>query len=96
VTTVRTYGHEYRAVITCSEDPCSYCRAPRRSDIVGAPVYPTPAEAFAHGRAMARNVYGESVHDVTVQARAVLPWADLAEDDQIQAALDAREKVRRG
>lgn len=101
--TVRTYGHEYRAVITCSEDPCTSCHAPRRSDVLGSYVFPSAAEAFAHGREIAGNYYyaphGASTHDVTVQARAVAPWTNLAQEDQIRAYLDAivaKGKARRG
>ena len=65
---------EYRAIIECTEDPCTYCRNPA-ARIKTLPVFGTAREARAHGQDMARNVYGASVHRVVVERRSVSEWA---------------------
>lgn len=66
--------YEYRAVVTCSQDPCSYCLGPARAMPQGTQIKPDYAEALVHGRGIARNVYGASTHHVTVERREVGPW----------------------
>jgi hypothetical protein len=63
----------YRAVVVCIQDPCTYCRNPAARH-PQTPTFPTGAEAGEHGRAMARNVYGSSVHRVEVEMREMTPW----------------------
>lgn len=67
---------EYRAVVTCTGDPCPYCRAPKRSRVLDHPAGPfaSTGAATKYGRGMANNVYGASVHSVSVEQREVGEW----------------------
>lgn len=67
---------EFRTVVVCTQDPCTYCRAParRRPQVL---IFSTSEEAAAYGRHMAQNVYGASVHSVTVEERRVDPWMSV-------------------
>lgn len=67
---------EYRALIECDSDPCTYCRGPRRRRAQNHPggPFPTAEAAHAHGWGMAHNVYGASAHRVLVEGRQVGPW----------------------
>ncbi len=65
---------EYRAVVTCVEDDCPFCRAPGRDHVQPKVVLSLEA-ALSHGRAMARSVYGASAHRVSAQSRVVGDWS---------------------
>lgn len=67
--------YEYRAVVVCSSDPCSYCRQPATEHVQEAFTALREQDAREHGQAMARNVYGASVHRVRVQRRTVTEWS---------------------
>lgn len=76
--------YEYRAIITCTEDPCSYCKAPRQAHVPGKAtfggpdlVFDTAAKALTYGRAMNHNVYGASVHKVSAECRMVTDWTEV-------------------
>lgn len=69
---------QYQAIVTCSQDPCSYCHAPRRSEPQKL-LKDTYEEALAYGRAMSNNVYGASTHTVTVEVRDVGEWEPVSD-----------------
>lgn len=66
---------EFRAVLTCKQDPCSYCRGPAHSRLLVHPQGPfdTFEAAREYGQGMAFRVYG-SEHSVTVESREVGEW----------------------
>jgi hypothetical protein len=80
----------YRAVITCSQDPCSYCRAPKRADVPGKALtdskwgditHASYKEALAYGWTMNHQVYGSSTHGVHVQSQTVGEWVDASPEE---------------
>lgn len=68
--------YQYRATITCTDDPCTYCHGPGRTQVVEHPDGPftTEAAALAHAEAHAYLVLGASVHRCGVQRREVGAW----------------------
>lgn len=66
----------YRAVLTCTADPCTYCLCPARR-ITLIPTFDTYAKARAHGVALATRVYGGSVHTVHVESAPVQTWTEV-------------------
>lgn len=66
---------QFQAVLTCNQDPCTYCRRPREAFVVAHPNGPfdTEEEARDHGWGMAQKVYG-SEHTVSTETRYVGPW----------------------
>ena len=78
-----TVSFEYRGTLTCTEDPCTYCRTPARKIVLDTPPFvesggrfKTADEALQHARAMANNVYGAGAHKVGSQRRLVGDWED--------------------
>lgn len=71
-------GTQYRAALECTQDPCTYCRSPRRRFRVEHPDGPFPTEDAAreHGRAQARLVYGYE-HRVIIESRPVGTWTEV-------------------
>lgn len=70
---------EYRAVIECVGNPCTYCNNRGETRWVQeAPDGPFESEDAArlYGVVMTRNVYGQSTHRVLVQPREVGPWGE--------------------
>lgn len=71
---------EYRAVIVCQDDPCAWCSnasAARRLALRSEGPFESPTEALAHGRLIARNVYGISTHRVSLDVREVSDWTQM-------------------
>lgn len=70
---------EHRAVLVCTQDPCSYCYGPARRIVLDPSFSPfaTAEAAREHGRLMARNVYGGE-HRALVEARTVGSWTEVA------------------
>lgn len=64
---------EFRAVLSCTDDPCTYCRQPARSIRLDA-VFASAENAIAYGRGMAQKVYGSS-HRVSLESRSVTEWS---------------------
>lgn len=65
---------EFRAVLRCTADPCTYCRQPARSITLDA-VFDSEENALAYGRRMAANVYGSSVHRASLESRTITEWS---------------------
>lgn len=67
---------QYRALITCSQDPCTFCGKVARTVVAAHPDGPfdTSEDAIRHGQGIARNVYGASVHHVTIESRTITEW----------------------
>ena len=63
----------YRAVVVCTQDPCTYCQGPAQRHIQEFE-FGTGPDAAEHGRRMTRNVYGSSVHRVEVEMSETTPW----------------------
>lgn len=66
---------EYRGIVECTADPCTYCRKPRTRNVINM-VYSTPEGALDHAWGLAVNVYGASTHRALVQVRPDEPWQD--------------------
>lgn len=66
----------YRAVVVCTQDPCTYCDGPAERH-VQALTWPTFLQAKRHAEAMSRNVYGASVHDAEVECAEVSEWTPV-------------------
>ncbi|WP_159795702.1 hypothetical protein [Puerhibacterium puerhi] len=71
---------EFRAVVECTYDPCTYCHRPRQRYAADHPSGPfaTAEQAREHGEGIAHKVYGFSVHRVLIEARQVTPWETVS------------------
>lgn len=68
---------EFRATLTCNQNPCSYCQSPRRTFLPSRNhVFLTAEGARDYGLDMRRKVYG-SEHRIGVQSRTVTEWKEV-------------------
>lgn len=69
---------QFRAIVSCKEDPCKYCRRPAAS----FPLIekPTRLEAEAHASAALKNIYGGSAHKIEIEWREVGEWESVGDD----------------
>lgn len=66
-------GAEYRGVVECTDDPCTYCRHPKGRYFT-ANAFDNPEEALFHARRLSEFVYGSGVHRSSVETRTPQPW----------------------
>lgn len=68
---------EYRATLTCNQNPCTYCQRPRRTFLPSHNlVFGHATNAVEYGQVMRQKVYG-SEHRIGVQSRTVTDWKDV-------------------
>ena len=66
---------DYRAVVVCTDDPCTYCRGPAQRHVQHI-MFETYAAALAHGWGMVTKVYG-SPHRPEVEAAPIQTWKEV-------------------
>lgn len=95
---------EYRAVVVCTANPCTYCGRYGRTGDAGPGRHTADhpkgpflyaESAYEHGVGIARSVYGESAHRVEVEAHTVTPWVPVIDPEPGEAPITYRGRLAR-